>query len=43
MQWSFDLHSFEEQKRIADILSSLDAKIELNRQINDNLNPTYYA
>ena len=37
MQWSFDLHSFEEQKRIADILSSLDDKIELNRRINDNL------
>lgn len=27
----------EEQKRIADILSSLDDKIELNRRINDNL------
>ena len=26
-----------EQKRIADILSSLDNKIELNRRINDNL------
>ena len=33
----------EEQKRIADILSSLDDKIELNRRINDNLIPTYYA
>ena len=29
--------SLEEQKRIADILSSLDDKIELNRRINDNL------
>ncbi len=29
--------ALEEQKRIADILSSLDAKIELNRRINDNL------
>ncbi len=29
--------SLEEQKRIADILSSLDSKIELNRRINDNL------
>ena len=37
MNWSFDLPSLEEQKRIADILSSLDAKIELNRRINDNL------
>ena len=27
----------QEQKRIADFLSSLDDKIELNRQINDNL------
>ena len=37
MNWSFDLPSLEEQKRIADILSSLDSKIELNRCINDNL------
>lgn len=29
--------SLEYQNRIADVLSSLDAKIELNRQINDNL------
>ena len=29
--------SFEKQKRIADILSSLDDKIELNRRINENL------
>ena len=28
----------KEQKRIADILSSLDDKIELNRRINGNLN-----
>ena len=37
MNWSFDLPSLEEQKRIADILSSLDSKIDLNRRINDNL------
>ena len=37
MQWSFDLPSFEKQKRITNILSSLDSKIELNRRINDNL------
>ena len=43
MQWLFDLPSFEEQKRIASILSSLDNKIELNRRINDNLMPIYYA
>ena len=29
--------SFEKQKRIASILSSLDDKIELNRRINENL------
>ena len=29
--------ALEEQKRIADIPSSFDAKIELNRRINDNL------
>lgn len=40
MNWSFDLPSLEEQKRIADILSSLDSKIELNRCINDNLKST---
>ena len=35
----FEIPKFtlEEQKRIADFLSSLDDKIELNRQINDNL------
>ena len=43
MQWSFNLPSFEEQQQIASILSSLDSKIELNRRINDNLIPTYYA
>ena len=37
MQWSFDLPSIKEQKSIANILSSLDDKIELNRRINDNL------
>lgn len=31
------LPKFEKQKRIADILSSLDDKIELNRRINENL------
>jgi type I restriction enzyme S subunit len=30
----------QEQKRITEILSSLDYKIELNRQINDNLEKT---
>ena len=35
--------SLREQKHIADILSSLDDKIELNRRINDNLIPIYYA
>ncbi|WP_073347989.1 restriction endonuclease subunit S [Bacteroides congonensis] len=31
------LPKLDEQKRIADILSSIDDKIELNRRINDNL------
>lgn len=35
--------TLEKQKRIADILSSIDDKIELNRRINDNLISTYYA
>ncbi len=35
--------SLELQKQIASILSSLDDKIELNRRINDNLMPIYYA
>ena len=34
---AFNLPGLTEQKRIADFLSSLDDKIELNRQINDNL------
>lgn len=35
----FEIHypPLDKQKRIADILSSLDDKIELNRRINDNL------
>ncbi|MBS4923441.1 MAG: restriction endonuclease subunit S [Streptococcus salivarius] len=31
------LHSFEEQKKIANILSAIDAKISLNNQINQEL------
>lgn len=37
------LPEIPEQRRIASVLSSLDSKIELNRRINDNLTPTYYA
>ena len=37
MQWEICLPPFEEQKRIAGILSALDDKIELNRCINENL------
>ena len=37
MQWKISLPSLEEQKKIVDILSSLDDKIEVNRRINDNL------
>lgn len=35
--------NIDTQRRISSILSSLDSKIELNRRINDNLIPTYYA
>ena len=35
--YSFAAPSINEQKRIAELLSSLDSKIELNRRINDNL------
>lgn len=38
-----ELPSLKVQRKIASILSALDDKIELNRRINDNLNPTYYA
>jgi len=36
-KYEFTLPSLEEQNRIARILVSLDNKIQLNRQINDNL------
>ena len=37
MQWQISLPPLAEQKRIADILSAVDDKIELNRRINANL------
>ncbi|MBQ8387222.1 MAG: restriction endonuclease subunit S [Paludibacteraceae bacterium] len=37
MQWQIFLPPLAEQKRIADILSAIDDKIELNRRINANL------
>ena len=37
MQWQITLPPLAEQKRIADILSAIDDKIELNRRINANL------
>lgn len=37
MQWQISLPPLETQKRIADILSAIDDKIELNRRINANL------
>ena len=37
-KYEFYLPSIEEQNRIASILVALDKKIQLNRQINDNLN-----
>ena len=36
-KYEFELPSLEEQNRIANILASIDNKIQLNRQINDNL------
>lgn len=36
-KYELSIPCIETQKRIADILSSLDDKIELNRRINDNL------
>lgn len=36
-EFEISFPSLEEQKRIADILSSIDDKIELNRRINENL------
>ena len=37
------LPSVPYQEKVVSILSTLDKKIELNRRINDNLMPTYYA
>ena len=37
MQWEVSLPALEEQKKIANILSAIDDKIENNRRINDNL------
>lgn len=40
---SMPVPSMEIQNKMTAILHSLDSKIELNRRINDNLIPTYYA
>ena len=42
-KFEIDIPNVDVQNRIVSILSSLDNKIELNRRINDNLIPTYYA
>ena len=36
-EYAFPVPSLSEQEKIANIISSLDHKIELNKQINDNL------
>ena len=41
--YEVEVPDLETQEKIASILSSLDSKIELNRRINDNLIPIYYA
>ena len=41
-KYEFTLPSIEEQNRIADVLVSIDNKIQINRQINDNLTSTAY-
>ncbi len=41
--YEVEVPDLETQEKIASILSSLDSKIELNRRINDNLTPIYYA
>ena len=37
-----ELPNIQEQKRIADFIGNFDDKIELNRQINDNLTSTTF-
>ena len=41
--YEVEVPDLDTQEKIASILYSLDSKIELNRRINDNLIPTYYA
>ena len=35
--YAFPIPPLEEQKRISKVIASIDRKIELNKQINDNL------
>ena len=42
-KFEIDIPNIETQEKIVSILSSFDDKIELNRRINDNLMPIYYA
>ena len=42
-QFQFDLPPIQEQRRIAHILSTLDDKIELNRQMNETLEATAHS
>ena len=36
-EYAFYIPLLEEQKRISNVISFIDRKIELNKQINDNL------
>lgn len=42
-KFEIEIPSIDIQNKIIFVLSSLDSKIELNRRINDNLIPIYYA
>ncbi len=42
MQWTVKIPSLANQKKISQILKSINNKAELNKRINDNFIPVYY-